>query len=177
MEDTTMTVPGVPDRTEAVPYYFTYIDKVPPGDVRVTLAAQLVETKALLAGVTDEVSLRQYEPGKWTLRQVMSHINDTERLFVFRAMWFARGFDSPLPSFDQDAAVSTAAANERSLGSHLDEFETVRRASVTLFGGLPDEAWSRRGVASGNPVTVRALSYITAGHLAHHLGLLREHYL
>ena len=118
-----------------------------------------------------------YAPDKWTIREVVSHINDTERMFVFRAMWFARGFDSALPSFDQDVAMRGAGADARTLASHVDEFRAVRDATVTLFRNLPDEAWALRGVASGNPFTVRALAYITAGHAAHHVRLLRERYL
>jgi hypothetical protein len=104
-------------------------------------------------------------------------VNDTERLFVFRAMWFARGFDSPLPSFDQEVAVSTAGADERPLRSHVEEFRAIRAATLAFFRNLPAAAWSRRGVASDNPFTVRALAYIAAGHVAHHNRVLREHYL
>jgi hypothetical protein len=108
---------------------------------------------------------------------VLSHINDTERLFVFRAFWFARGFDAPLPSFDQDGAVASAGADERSWRSHIEEFRAVRSATSAFFSNLPAEGWSRRGIASGNPFTVRALAFITAGHLAHHVRILRERYL
>ena len=101
-----------PDRTEAADYYFTYISQVPDGDVRDILAAQLPETLALLDGVTEEQSLERYAPGKWSIRQVVAHLSDTERLFVFRALWFARGFDSPLPSFDQDVAIATCDAEQ-----------------------------------------------------------------
>jgi hypothetical protein len=98
-------------------------------------------------------------------------------LFVFRALWFARGFDSPLPSFDQDVAVSTAGSDDRSWRSHVEEFRTIRNATVSFFQNLPADAWMRRGVASGNPFTVRALAYISAGHVSHHVKILRERYL
>jgi hypothetical protein len=166
-----------PDRTEASDYYFTYIDQVGAGDIRDALANQLGETRALLEGISDEKSLHRYAPDKWTIRQAVSHVNDAERLFTFRALWFARGFESPLPSFDQDVAVSTAAADARSLKSHIDEFLAIRAATLELFRNLPSDAWMRRGVASGNPFTVRALAYITAGHVAHHNRILRERYL
>ena len=104
-------------------------------------------------------------------------MNDTERLFVFRALWFARGFDSPLPSFDQNLAVSMAGADDRSWDSHVEEFRAVRVATLAFFQGLPADAWTRRGIASGNPFTVRALAYISAGHAAHHVKILRERYL
>jgi len=166
-----------PDETEFAKYYVTYISQVPDGDIRRTLETQETDTLQLLRGISEERSLHKYAAGKWTIREVVSHINDTERMFVFRAMWFARGFDSALPSFDQEIAIRGAAADGRSLASHVEEFRAVRAGTVTLFRNLPDEAWTRRGVASGNPFTVRALAYIAAGHLAHHVRLLRERYL
>src|SRR5919197_1210647 len=95
----------VPDRTEAAEYYFTYIDKVPPGDIREILEAQRGEMLELFGSISEERSMRRYAPDKWTIRQVLAHINDCERLFSFRAMWFARGFNSELPSFDQNVAM------------------------------------------------------------------------
>jgi DinB superfamily len=172
-----LTMTDRPDRTEASDYYFTYIDQVGAGDIRDVLGTQLGETRALLEGISDEKSLHRYAPDKWTIRQAVSHVNDAERLFTFRALWFARGFESPLPSFDQDVAVSMAAADARSLKSHRDEFTAIRGATLELFRNLPPDAWMRRGVASGNPFTVRALAYITAGHVAHHNRILRERYL
>jgi hypothetical protein len=109
--------------------------------------------------------------------EVLSHVNDAERVFVFRALWFARGFDTPLPSYDQNIAISAAGANERPWASHVDEFRTVRAATLTFFRSLPPDAWMRRGVASGNPFTVRALAYIVAGHVTHHTNIIRERYL
>ena len=173
-----MTTTTAPDRTEAAEYYFTYIDQVPgDGDISRILESQSTETLALLRGIPEERSSHRYAPGKWSIRQVVSHLNDTERMFVFRALWFARGFDSPLPSFDQDIAIAAAGADARSLSSHAEEFRAVRAASVTFFQNLPADAWTRRGVASGNPFSVRALAYIAAGHVAHHVRILRERYL
>jgi len=171
-----MTMPSAPDRAEAADYYFTYIDKVRGNDVLAVLEAQLDDTLALLDDFSEAQSLHRYAPGKWSAREVMCHVNDTERLFAFRAFWFARGLDAALPSFDQDAAVPLAGADERSWPSHIEEFQTVRAATLTLFRNLPDDAWMRRGVASGNPFTVRALAYICAGHVTHHLGVLRRLY-
>jgi hypothetical protein len=168
---------STPDRTEAAEYYFTYIEQVAAGDICGILESQSTETVALLGGISEERSLHRYAPEKWTIRQVVSHLNDAERLFVFRAFWFARGFDSPLPSFDQDVAVAAAAADERSWSSHVEEFRAVRAATLTFFHHLPADAWTRRGVASGNPFTVRALAYICAGHVTHHTRILRERYL
>ena len=167
----------IPDRSEAAEYYFTYIDQVAEGDICKTLESQSVETLALLRGIPEETSLRRYAPDKWSIRQVVSHLNDTERLFVFRALWFARGFDSPLPSFDQDIAISSASADERSWRSHVEEFGAVRAASLAFFQSLPAFAWSRGGIASENRFTVRALAYIAAGHVTHHTNILRTRYL
>jgi len=165
------------DRTEAADYYFRYIDQVVGDDICRVLEDQLPETLTLLRGISDRQSLHRYADGKWSIREVVSHLSDTERLFVFRAFWFARGFDSPLPSFDQNVAIAAAAADNRSWASLVEEFETVRAATLTFFRGLPDDAWMRRGVASGNPFSVRAFAWIAAGHVVHHLAILRDRYL
>jgi DinB superfamily len=172
-----MTPLHKPERGEVDDYYFTYIDKVPEGDIRRIVAAQAGEALAFLESIPDEKTLHRYAPGKWSIRDVLAHVNDTERLFAYRAFWFARGFDTALPSFDQDVAARTAGADVRAWQSHLDEFRAVRAATVALLDSLPDEAWGRAGVASGYPFTVRGLAYITAGHVAHHLGVLRDRYL
>ena len=172
-----MITATVPDRSEAAEYYFTYINQVPAGDISEVLAAQAADTVAVLSAIAEEESVKRYAPDKWSIREVVSHINDCERLFVFRAFWFARAFDTPLPSFEQDIAASAARADERSLRSHVDEFRAVRDSTLAFFRGLPAEAWMRRGFASGNPFTVHALAYIAAGHVAHHVRILRERYL
>ena len=172
-----MAITTAPDRTEAAEYYFTYMTLVPAGDVCRNLETQLPETLQLLGGISEQQSLLRYAPDKWTIRQVLSHVNDTERVFVYRALWFARGFDSPLPSFDQNVAIAAAGSDERTWRSHIEEFQAVRAATVAFFRDLPPDAWMRRGVASGNPVTVRALAFIAAGHLAHHVRILKERYL
>lgn len=168
---------GRPQRDEAAPYYFTYIDKVPDGDIRTTLDRQAIETAAALHSITEEQSLHRYAPDKWSLRELLNHMNDTERLFVARAFWFARGFDSPLPSFDQHVAVAAANANDRLWASHVEEFRSVRAATLTFFKNLPVDAWLRRGVASDNTFTVRALAYLAAGHVAHHMAIVHDKYL
>ena len=166
-----------PQRDEAAEYFFRYIDKVPDGDIVAILKEQQGQALSVLRGITEERSLHRYEPGKWTLREVLGHLNDTERLFVFRAMWFARGLEEPLPSFDQDIAVAASGANERSWSSHVAEFEALRTATLALFEHLPADAWMRRGTASGNPFSVRALAYATAGHVVHHVEIIRTRYL
>jgi hypothetical protein len=167
----------IPARTEAAEYYFRYIDQVPAGDVREILAAQSGETLELLGSISEQRSLYRYAPDKWSIREVVGHVNDTERLFVSRAFWFARGFDTPLPSFDQNVAVAAAGADQRPWESHLKEFHAIRAATLTFFRGLPPAAWDRQGIASGKPFTVRALAYLAAGHVTHHTTILRERYL
>jgi hypothetical protein len=166
-----------PDRGEAAAYYFTYIDKVPPGDIRRVLTEQAGEATTLLRGISEERSRHRYAPGKWSIRDVLAHVNDGERVFSHRALWFARGFETPLPSFDQEIASATAHADARTWGSLVDEFVAVRAATVAFFDSLDDAAWDRRGIASDKPFTVRALAYVCAGHLTHHIGILKEKYL
>ena len=166
-----------PGPTEAVPYYFKYIDRVPPGDVVRTLEAQERDLLSLLSRVTEERSLHRYAEGKWSLREVLAHISDTERVFAFRAFWFARGFDVPLPDFDQDLAATAARADDFAWAHHLGEFRAVRAATLSLLRNLPPGAWLRRGVAGDNPFTVRALAFIAAGHVAHHMAILKARYL
>ncbi len=166
-----------PGPDDAAPYYFTYIDKVPAGDIRATLKRQLDESLPLLSGIPGPKSLYRYAPDKWSIRQVVSHMSDTERVFLHRAFWFARGFTDALPGFDEKAAAAAAGADGVEWARHLDEFRSVRAATLEFFGNLPAEAWARRGVASGKTVTVNALAWIAAGHVAHHLGILKERYL
>jgi hypothetical protein len=168
---------GRPGPDEAIPYYFKYIDRIQTEDVVGKLESQLEEALRLFRGVSEEQSLERYEEDKWSVRQVLNHVNDCERLFVFRAMWFARGFDSALPSFDQEVAATGAQADSVPWASHVEEFRGLRQSTVAFFRNLPPEAWMRSGIASGNLFTVRALAYIAAGHLAHHSAILREKYL
>jgi hypothetical protein len=165
-----------PQRSEAAEYYFTYIDQVATTNICEALEVQRVESLAFFNTISEEQSLRRYAPGKWSIREVVGHLSDCERLFVFRAMWFARGFDTPLPSFDQNVAIAAAAPNDRSFRSHVEEFDALRVATVAFFRHLPDAAWSRRGIASDNAFTVRALAYLAAGHVTHHVKILRERY-
>jgi hypothetical protein len=168
---------GRPESHEAALYYLTYINRVVGNDPVGATQAQMEEALTLFTTINEETSLRRYAPEKWSVRQVLSHINDTERAFVFRALWFARGFDSPLPSFDQDVAAQGAGADAISWAAHVEEFQRIRLATISLVRNMPAEAWMRTGTASGNPFTVRALAYIIPGHVAHHLAILSERYL
>jgi DinB family protein len=166
-----------PGTDEAAAYYFNYINQVPGEDIVGYLAAQLDETMPFFSGISEERSLHRYAPEKWSIRQVLNHVNDGERLFVYRAFWFARGFDSPLPSFDQEVSVRAARADEVPWAEHVEEFRGLRLATLSFFRNLPAEAWDRKGIASDYPFTVRALAFIIGGHVAHHAAILRERYL
>ena len=166
-----------PARDEAADYYFKYIELVQTDDVCAALEQQLATTVTFLRGIPADRAHHRYAPDKWSINGVLAHVNDCERLFAFRAFWFARGFDSGLPSFDQLIARRHDHADDRTLASHIEEFDSVRRASLELFTHLPEEAWSRTGIASDNPFTVRALAFIAAGHVIHHSNILREQYL
>ena len=166
-----------PQPHEAAPYYSNYINLVPEGAIVQILERQLDDTTAFLAEISEATSLARYAPDKWTLRELLNHVNDTERVFVFRAMWFARGFSEPLPSFDQEIGVNGAGANEVSWATQVEEFRHIRKATIALFRSLPEQAWQRSGIASDNSVTVRALAYIIAGHVSHHANVIRDRYL
>ena len=166
-----------PGTDEAAAYYFNYINQVPGEDIVGYLAAQLDETMPFFSGISEERSFHRYAPEKWSIRQVLNHVNDGERLFVYRAFWFARGFDSPLPSFDQEVSVRAARADEVPWAEHIEEFRGLRLATLSFFRNLPAEAWDRKGIASDYPFTVRALAFIIGGHVAHHAAILRERYL
>ncbi len=166
-----------PQPCDAASYYFTYIDRIKTDNIVETIGSQLEPTLQFLRGISEEKSLHRYAPEKWSIRQVVNHISDTERVFAHRAFWFARGFDAPLPSFDQNVAVGTARADEFPWSRHLEEFRTVRLSTMDFFRYLPPDAWSRGGTASGNHFTLNALAYIVAGHLEHHLAIIRERYL
>src|SRR5215469_15148519 len=117
---------GRPEKTEAGSYYFTYIDQVSGDDPQGVLASQLDESLAFFRGISEEKSAHRYAPEKWSIRQVLNHLTDTERAFAFRALWFARGFDRDLPSYDQEVAARGAQADSVSWAAHVEEFERVR---------------------------------------------------
>ena len=168
---------GRPEPNEAAPNYYGYINRVTSDDVLRVLENQLEETVTFLGGISEEQSLLRYKPDKWSIRQLLNHVNDTERIFLFRALWFARGFPSPLPGYDQDIGVRAAGADEVSWSALVEEFRSVRMASLAFLRNLHPNAWLRSGIANDNPVTVRAIAYILAGHVAHHTEVLKERYL
>ncbi len=166
-----------PDAAEHSPYYATYLSKVPDGDLLEMLEAQRRETQALIAGVSDAKATHRYAPGKWSVKEVIGHLADTERVFCYRALRFARADDTPLPGFDEKAWAPAGRFDARSLKDLAGELDAVRRATIALFSGMDAEALTRRGTANNNPITVRALAWIIAGHERHHVGILRERYL
>ena len=166
-----------PQANEAASYYFRYIDLAPTDDIVSFLDDQFKQTTPLLAGISEERSTHRYAPDKWSIRELLNHVNDGERIFLGRALWFARGFTDPLPSFDQEIAVAGANANQTAWADLVEEFKTVRLGTLSFFRNLPPEAWSRSGIASDNPMTVNAIAYIIGGHVAHHLNVLKERYL
>lgn len=174
-----MTPPRLtrPDPAEYAPYYARYVDRVPEGDIIAILEDQMVATAGLLAGLNEAQGEHRYAPDKWTLKEVVSHVADGERVFCYRALRFARGDSTPLPGFDQDAWVPEAGCAHRTLVEIAEELRSVRAATLTLVRSLDDTMAVRGGMASGGPMTVRALAYIMAGHELHHLHLLRERYL
>ncbi len=167
---------GRPQSSEAAPYYFTYVNRVHGEDVIAVLSNQLDETLMMCAKVSEEQSFHRYAEEKWSIRQVINHVTDSERVFAFRAFWFARGFETALPSYDQNIASAGAEADGTSWAAHVEEFRRVRLSSIALFENMPPKAWMRGGIASDNYFTVRALAYIIAGHLAHHASLLLKEY-
>lgn len=165
-----------PAEDEFAPYYGRYIGRVPQGDIVALLAEQLPAVLDLLDDVDEARASHRYEPGKWSIRQVIGHIADTERVMAYRALRIARGDRTPLPGFDENAFMTLAGFDERSLLSLVDEWATVRRATLALYEGLDPARAEERGTASDNPVSVRALAYIIHGHVEHHLAILRERY-
>ena len=158
-------------------FFAGYVAHVPDGDVVEALIGSAEIAAALLHDVTENIADQAYAEGKWTLKEVLLHCADVERIFAYRALRIARGDETPLPGWDENSYVPESGASARSLHSILDEFESVREATVTLFQGLPEEAWSRVGTANGRSVSVRAIAWISAGHLLHHLQVMQERYL
>ncbi len=157
-------------------YFLGYTNRVDADDVLAALARQLEDTRGLLASLDDERARHRYAPGKWSVKEVLGHLADTERVFTVRALHFARGDTQPLPGFEEDAFVAGSSFHERPLAAILDEYATVRAATLSLFRGLSGEALERRGTANDTTIVCRAVPWILAGHELHHVGVLRERY-
>ena len=165
-----------PAPDEYAPYAEQYVSLITGTDILDTLETQLKQTRTLFSGRSERDGEFRYAPDKWTVKEVVGHIADCERIFSYRALRIARGDQTPLAGFEQEDYVRRAAFNKRQLADLVEEFADVRLATLSLFCSLDAEAWLRRGVANNGPVTVRALAFITAGHELHHRRILEERY-
>jgi len=165
-----------PADTEYAPFYGTYVSLVPETDVVAALEGQPAQLRELASGITAERERFRYAPGKWSVREVIGHVTDAERVFGYRAFCIGRGERQALPGFDQDDYVATAGSDTRPLRDLIAEFAVVREANLLALRQLKDSDWDLTGNASGHPVTVRALAFIMAGHVRHHLRILQERY-
>lgn len=166
-----------PDPSEYGVYYGRYIDRVPDGPLVETLRQQVGETTALLRSLDPALGEHRYAPGKWTLAESVAHVIDTERIFGVRALRIARGDETPLPGYDQDAYVAALDLFGRTLADLAGELERVRASTIDLFASLSETALARVGTASANPLSARAAGWIIAGHEQHHVALIQERYL
>jgi len=165
-----------PTDTEYAPYYSRYISLVSETDVVSALEAQVDEIQRVGESITSEREKYRYEKDKWSIREVFGHLTDTERVFGYRAFCISRGERAPLPSFDQNPYVAESRYNEYGLSELISEFILVRKSNIALLRRLNDGEWKRMGTASNNPVSVRALAFMMAGHVRHHFKGLRASY-
>jgi hypothetical protein len=166
-----------PDATDYAPYYETYVSLIPDDDIVAALDTQKRTMLALLQGVDETLGNHRYEPSKWSVKEVVGHVIDAERAFAFRAFHFGRNHQTPLPAFDQDSVAPVAPFARLTVSEIAQEYKCVRDANLHLFRHFDDAAWSRRGVANQNEITVRALAYVIAGHERHHIQILKSRYL
>jgi uncharacterized damage-inducible protein DinB len=172
-----LTASGRPQPGEYAPYYEKYIALVPGNDILSVLEGQGLLMAQLLGARSEREGNFRYAPDKWNVKQVVGHVTDAERIFAYRALRISRGDTTPIEGFEQDIYVKNGGFSERSLADLAEEFAHVRNATIALLRGLDSAAWQRRGTASKNEVTVRALGYIIAGHELHHRRILEENYL
>lgn len=166
-----------PKQDEYNPYYETYVGLVPEGEVGDMLRDAEAQTLELLAPLTEEQADYRYAPGKWSLKEVLGHINDNERIMANRLLRIARGDQTPLPGYEQDVLMANAGFAERPLSSLTAEYRSIRQSTLTLVDSLSAEAWARMGNMSGHPVSARAIGYILVGHERHHIKVIKQRYL
>lgn len=171
MEDPVLTPPDV---SEYAAPFAGYVQKSPTGDIRHHLAKQLSETQALLSGLSELESLVRHAPYTWSVKQVVGHIADCERVFGHRVLWIARGGAAPLPSFDETIFMESSDFDRWPFVELLAEFELVRRSHVALLAHLEPTAWTRRGIVLDQPTTARAMARVMFGHAKHHLDILQK---
>lgn len=165
-----------PDSTEYAPFYAGYIDLVPEDDVLAAIQTQSSETQKVLSSIDEARASYRYAEGKWSVKEMFGHITDGERVFGYRALCISRGEEQALPGFDEKEYTANANFDSWKIGDLAEQYALVRRANIVMFRNLPPDAWTRRGTASNNPVTVRALAYMMVGHERHHLRVLHERY-
>jgi len=166
-----------PAPTEHAPEFSKYVTLVAEGDIIQTLEQQIENSLSLLRTIPSDKANFRYAPDKWSVKELLGHVIDSERIFSYRALRFARNDQTPLPGYEQDDYVRDADFDSRNLADMSEEFATVRRATIQLFRPLNETEWLRHGKANENDVSVRALAYIIAGHELHHMGVLRSRYL
>ena len=166
-----------PDEGEYAPFYAGYVDRArAAGDVRALLAGQVPRVRAIIEPLSDEGARARYAPGKWSVKEMLGHLADAERIFGYRLLRISRGDETPLPGFEENAYVRQAGSDLLPAATLLDDLEAARRSTLSLLGTLDEAALTRVGRASEQPVSARALVYIIGGHVEHHLGVLRERY-
>lgn len=165
------------DSTEYAPYYAPYVNRVPEGDIAGILLSQLEKTLKLIRALDEDQALFRYEEGKWSVKEVIGHITDTERIMAYRLLSIARGETASLPGFDEQKYVQNGNFDEVALQDISQNYATVRQSTIQLLKTLPTEAWTRTGISNGFQVTVRALAHIIAGHELHHCNIIEERYI
>lgn len=166
-----------PTQSEYAPYYEGYVSQVSESDVLPVLRAQMDELDVLLERVEPHQETFRYAEGKWSIREIVGHLIDGERVFGYRAFCIARGEQQNLPGFEQDDYMVTSHYDKTELEDLVSELRLIRLGNIAMFRTLDSEAWSRVGAANSNAVSVRALAFIMAGHVRHHMNVLRERYL
>jgi hypothetical protein len=171
-------VPGRPDPSEYAPHFQAYMEHAKSADdILAALETQVGEIRTLVGGLDEAGAGHRYAEGKWSIREVIGHVADAERVFGYRAMCIARGETASLPSFDENVYAANAGHDARPLSDLLDELAELRSANLRMWRGLTPASWTRLGVANNKEITPRAIAYVTLGHARHHMAILRERYL
>ena len=165
-----------PEQTEYAEFYTGYVSRVEETDVVAAMQAQLTEIEILFAEMPTEKSDFRYAPDKWSVKELLGHIIDGERIFSYRALRISRGDQTPLPGFEENDYVANSNFSQRRITDLLEEFLYLRQANIIFFKTLDEKAWSNLGTASNSPVSVRAIAYVMVGHVRHHINILRERY-
>lgn len=165
-----------PTQDEYAPYYERYVQLVPEGSIQEIMAKQLEETIGLLHGMTETSANYRYAADKWSIKEVVGHITDNERIMAYRLLWVARGLQTPLAGYDQDSLMKGACFHQWSVKEIIEDYAAVRRSTLTLLHGLSEEAWTRQGTVNNGAASARAIAYILAGHERHHVNVLHDKY-